>query len=279
MAYQQCLEAAVLADASASRASGPSSTTSSRSSPTARRRASSTARSPRAPSASGSATACGCCPSRTTTRCAPPRRPRWSTSSRRGASSSAPDARPPASSSRRSASIPTRRAPMWEEALEVVVGAWTEDEFDWRGEALPTSRARARRSRSRCSSPTRRSGSRRRAPTSHELVGRKGLGLLSFTIGVPPEDLARRIALYRRGLAGPSRSGSFVNDRAATFTMVHCAETTARGRRRTRATPSPGTRRRRPADPDPRPLAAGARADLRDLRLHEGDRRHGRPAS
>jgi alkanesulfonate monooxygenase SsuD/methylene tetrahydromethanopterin reductase-like flavin-dependent oxidoreductase (luciferase family) len=53
-----------------------------------------------------------------------------------------------------------------------------------------------------------------------------GLGLLSFTIGVPPEDLAQRIALYRRGIAAAEPIGHFVNDRAATFTMVHCADST-----------------------------------------------------
>src|SRR5262249_5721578 len=34
------------------------------------------------------------------------------------------------------------------------------------------------------------------SPQSHGLAGRKGLGLLSFTIGVPPEELAGRIQLY-----------------------------------------------------------------------------------
>jgi alkanesulfonate monooxygenase SsuD/methylene tetrahydromethanopterin reductase-like flavin-dependent oxidoreductase (luciferase family) len=61
---------------------------------------------------------------------------------------------------------------------------------------------------------------------SHERIGRLGLGLLSFTIGVPPEELAQRIALYRRGLTEARPIGRFVNARAATFTMVHVADTT-----------------------------------------------------
>jgi alkanesulfonate monooxygenase SsuD/methylene tetrahydromethanopterin reductase-like flavin-dependent oxidoreductase (luciferase family) len=65
---------------------------------------------------------------------------------------------------------------------------------------------------------------------SHELAGRKGLGLLSFTIGVPPAELAERIAIYRRALAHARPAGKFVNARAATFTMVHCAETNAEAR-------------------------------------------------
>ena len=66
---------------------------------------------------------------------------------------------------------------------------------------------------------------RETSPDSHGLAGRKGLGLLSFTIGVPPEELAGRIQLYRDGLAEAKPVGQFVNPRAATFTMVHCAET------------------------------------------------------
>jgi alkanesulfonate monooxygenase SsuD/methylene tetrahydromethanopterin reductase-like flavin-dependent oxidoreductase (luciferase family) len=65
------------------------------------------------------------------------------------------------------------------------------------------------------------------SPESHELAGSRGLGLLSFTVGVPPEELAGRLALYRKGLAVAKPIGKFVNERAATFTMVHCAETTA----------------------------------------------------
>src|SRR5438093_242372 len=52
-----------------------------------------------------------------------------------------------------------------------------------------------------------------------------------YTIGVPPEELAGRIALYRNGLKEARPAGKFVNDRAATFTMVHCAETDAEARR------------------------------------------------
>jgi alkanesulfonate monooxygenase SsuD/methylene tetrahydromethanopterin reductase-like flavin-dependent oxidoreductase (luciferase family) len=69
------------------------------------------------------------------------------------------------------------------------------------------------------------------SPASHELAGRKGLGLLSFTIGVPPEELAFRIGLYRTALQEALPAGKFVNAKAATFTMVHCAETNAEARK------------------------------------------------
>jgi alkanesulfonate monooxygenase SsuD/methylene tetrahydromethanopterin reductase-like flavin-dependent oxidoreductase (luciferase family) len=67
-------------------------------------------------------------------------------------------------------------------------------------------------------------------PETHEVAGRKGIGLLSFTLLVDPEELKRRIGIYRDGLARAKPVGKFINDRAATFTMVHCAETNKEAR-------------------------------------------------
>ena len=64
------------------------------------------------------------------------------------------------------------------------------------------------------------------SPDGHREIGRHGIGLCSFTVGVPPEDLVERIAMYHEGLNECEKPvGKFVNDRAATFTMVHCADT------------------------------------------------------
>ena len=57
------------------------------------------------------------------------------------------------------------------------------------------------------------------------IAGEFGLGLLSFTIGVPPEELGERIKLFRDAQTRANPIGKFVNERAATFTMVHCADT------------------------------------------------------
>jgi hypothetical protein len=57
-------------------------------------------------------------------------------------------------------------------------------------------------------------------------VGKRGMGVCSFTMGIPPEDLAERVDAYRRGIADCTEPvGKFVNDRVATFTMVHVAAT------------------------------------------------------
>ena len=58
------------------------------------------------------------------------------------------------------------------------------------------------------------------------MMGQLGLGLLSFSVGTPPEELARRVSIYREGLAQCTAPiGSTVNARAACFTMVNCAHT------------------------------------------------------
>lgn len=115
---------------------------------------------------------------------------------------------------------------MWEEALEVIVQAWTKDVLEWEGQhfTIPP--------REVVPKPFQRphpplwgaTGS----PDGHEMMGRLGLGLLSFTLAVPIEDLVERLASYRRGIEQARPVGEFVNDRAGTFTMVHCADTTAK---------------------------------------------------
>ena len=110
------------------------------------------------------------------------------------------------------------------------------------GRAATSRCRRAACTRSRSSSRIRRSGWRRPARRATRSPAGKGLGLLSFTIGVPPEELAARIAaLPRRARRRRSRSGKFVNSRAATFTMVHCAETNAEAQRERRRVGACGT--------------------------------------
>jgi alkanesulfonate monooxygenase SsuD/methylene tetrahydromethanopterin reductase-like flavin-dependent oxidoreductase (luciferase family) len=118
---------------------------------------------------------------------------------------------------------------LWEEGLEMVVGAWTEDVFTWKGNHFDFPPRRVIPKPLQKPHPPLWVATT--SPESHEIAGRRGLGLLSFTIGVSPEDLGERIALYRQGLAEANPIGKFVNGKAATFTMVHCAETSAEARR------------------------------------------------
>ncbi|HXZ88611.1 MAG TPA: LLM class flavin-dependent oxidoreductase [Candidatus Binataceae bacterium] len=65
---------------------------------------------------------------------------------------------------------------------------------------------------------------------THDLAGRLGLGLLSFTLLVTPEKLGQRVARYREALKQAKPYGAFVNNKAAAFSMVHCAPTDKQAR-------------------------------------------------
>jgi alkanesulfonate monooxygenase SsuD/methylene tetrahydromethanopterin reductase-like flavin-dependent oxidoreductase (luciferase family) len=119
---------------------------------------------------------------------------------------------------------PNETRPMWEEALEVVVGCWTEEEFSFKGDyfELPP-RGVVPRPLQQPHPPLWGATS---SSDSHEIVGRKGIGLLSFSTGQPPEALVNRFSRYRDGLAQAQPVGKFVNERIGTFAQVHCADTT-----------------------------------------------------
>ncbi len=124
---------------------------------------------------------------------------------------------------------PNDKQPLWEEALRIVVGAWTEEEFSWEGQRFRIPR------RNIIPKPLQKPHPpiwcATTSPESHELCGQQGLGLLSFTLIVDPEELARRIGLYRKGLEVAKPIGKFVNPRVGTFTITHCAETNALARK------------------------------------------------
>ncbi len=114
---------------------------------------------------------------------------------------------------------------MWSEALEHIVGAWTEDEYQAQGKHWRMGAPR-RVLPKPLQKPHPPLWGATSSPDGHREIGRRGMGLCSFTVGVPPEDLIDRIKLYREGLAECTQPvGKFKNERAATFTMVHCAPT------------------------------------------------------
>ena len=120
---------------------------------------------------------------------------------------------------------PHQTRAMWNEALDHIVAAWTNDVYKADGEFW-TMGAPRRVQPKPLQQPHPPLWGATSSPDGHREIGRRGLGLCSFTVGVPPEELAGRIALYREGLAECTNpAGKYVNDRAATFTMAHCAPT------------------------------------------------------
>jgi alkanesulfonate monooxygenase SsuD/methylene tetrahydromethanopterin reductase-like flavin-dependent oxidoreductase (luciferase family) len=111
----------------------------------------------------------------------------------------------------------------WREALDHIVGAWTNDVHSFDGEywQMPPRRVLPKP----LQKPHPPIWGATSSPPGHKEIGKAGIGLCSFTVGVPPEELAERFALYREGLAECVKpAGKFINDQAATFTMVHCAD-------------------------------------------------------
>jgi len=65
---------------------------------------------------------------------------------------------------------------------------------------------------------------------SHEIAGRMGLGLLTLVVATPPDEVAKRIALYDNAVARAEPIGPVVNNKKSVFYMAHCAKTDAQAR-------------------------------------------------
>jgi alkanesulfonate monooxygenase SsuD/methylene tetrahydromethanopterin reductase-like flavin-dependent oxidoreductase (luciferase family) len=124
---------------------------------------------------------------------------------------------------------PSDTRQMWQEAVGHVVGCWTNDEYEFEGKnwSMPKRRVLPKPLQKPHPPLWGATGS----PETHRLVGQMGLGLLSFSVGTPPEELKRRIDIYREGIAECTDPvGKFVNNQAASFTMVNVAKTNEEAR-------------------------------------------------
>jgi len=131
---------------------------------------------------------------------------------------------------------PEETRPRWEEALRLLVNIWTSKEgtFSWKGKYFDIPE------RSIVPLPVQKPHPPLWLACSneetHKIAGRMGLGLLTLVVMVGPEEVARRINLYRDALKEVKPVGSFVNNRTAVFYMVHCADTDKEARENAEAT-------------------------------------------
>jgi alkanesulfonate monooxygenase SsuD/methylene tetrahydromethanopterin reductase-like flavin-dependent oxidoreductase (luciferase family) len=124
---------------------------------------------------------------------------------------------------------PTETRAMWDEALRHIVGCWTHDEYAFEGKywSMPKRRVLPKP----LQDPHPPIFGATSSVEGHYEIGSRGIGLCSFTVGQPPEELVPRIESYRKGQRDCAKPvGAFRNETAATFTMVHCAETNAKAR-------------------------------------------------
>ena len=112
---------------------------------------------------------------------------------------------------------------MWQEAIEHVVGCWTNDEYEFHGKHWQMPRRRVH------PKPVQKPHPPIFGATSsddgHRQVGQLGLGLCSFAVGVSPDEVRQKIDIYREAVRGCEEPiGAYVHDEAATFTMTLCAD-------------------------------------------------------
>lgn len=118
---------------------------------------------------------------------------------------------------------------MWQEAITHVHGAWTNDEYEFEGKHWSMPRRRVQPKPRQDPHPPVYGATT--SDEGHEQMGRLGLGLCSFAVGLPPEEVKRKIDIYRAAIAQcDAPLTSFVNERAATFTMAICSPGEAEAR-------------------------------------------------
>jgi alkanesulfonate monooxygenase SsuD/methylene tetrahydromethanopterin reductase-like flavin-dependent oxidoreductase (luciferase family) len=122
---------------------------------------------------------------------------------------------------------PHQTREMWREAIGHVVGCWTNDEYEFHGEHWEMPRRRV------LPKPLQKPHPPLWGATSsddgHREVGSLGLGLCSFAVGVPPEEVKRKVDIYREAVARCTEPiGAYVHEDAATFTMTICDDDRAR---------------------------------------------------
>jgi alkanesulfonate monooxygenase SsuD/methylene tetrahydromethanopterin reductase-like flavin-dependent oxidoreductase (luciferase family) len=113
----------------------------------------------------------------------------------------------------------------WQEAIGHVVGCWTNERYSFEGEhwSMPERRVQPKP----LQQPHPPLWGATSSEDGHRQMGELGLGLCSFAVGVPPSEVANKIAIYREAITTCTKPiGAFVNDDAATFTMTVCAPTT-----------------------------------------------------
>ena len=118
---------------------------------------------------------------------------------------------------------------MWREAIEHVVDCWTNERTSFQGKhwSLPDRRVQPKP----LQQPHPPIWGATTSDDGHQQVGELGLGLCSFAVGVSPEEVKKKIDIYRASVAQCTQPiGKFVNNRAATFTMAVCAPTEAEAR-------------------------------------------------
>jgi alkanesulfonate monooxygenase SsuD/methylene tetrahydromethanopterin reductase-like flavin-dependent oxidoreductase (luciferase family) len=117
---------------------------------------------------------------------------------------------------------PAQTRAMWQEAIEHVVGCWTHEEYEFSGRfwQMPKRRVQPKP----LQSPHPPIWGATSSEDGHRQVGSLGLGLCSFAVGVPPQEVKAKVDIYREAIGKCATPlAGYVNNNAATFTMALCS--------------------------------------------------------
>jgi alkanesulfonate monooxygenase SsuD/methylene tetrahydromethanopterin reductase-like flavin-dependent oxidoreductase (luciferase family) len=125
---------------------------------------------------------------------------------------------------------PAETRAMWDESLRLILKAWTEPVVEHHGKFFDQPpRTMVPKPLQTPHPPLWMSCT---SSESHDVAGKLGVGLLSFTLALSIDEVASRIAKYRETIKTAEPIGHYVNEQVAVFTMTHCAPTTALARER-----------------------------------------------
>jgi alkanesulfonate monooxygenase SsuD/methylene tetrahydromethanopterin reductase-like flavin-dependent oxidoreductase (luciferase family) len=128
---------------------------------------------------------------------------------------------------------PSQTRGMWEESLRLIIQAWTSPVVEHHGTYFDQPpRTMVPKPLQQPHPPLWMSCT---SAESHDIAGKLGLGLLSFTLALSIDEVGRRITRYRDTIKTATPIGQSVNEQVAVFAMAHCAPTTALARERAEA--------------------------------------------
>jgi alkanesulfonate monooxygenase SsuD/methylene tetrahydromethanopterin reductase-like flavin-dependent oxidoreductase (luciferase family) len=113
----------------------------------------------------------------------------------------------------------------WKEAIEIVVGMWENEYFEYHSPSFDFPRRMV--TPKPVQDPHPPAWMAATSQGSSAVAGKMGLGLLSFAIMQPLQKMAEHIRDYREAAKNPRPLTRIANNRVAAYTLVHCADSFA----------------------------------------------------
>jgi alkanesulfonate monooxygenase SsuD/methylene tetrahydromethanopterin reductase-like flavin-dependent oxidoreductase (luciferase family) len=110
----------------------------------------------------------------------------------------------------------------WNEGMDIVVKAWSQDDFSYDGKFYKVPPRRLAPTFPRKPHPELWYAAI--SPASHARAGHKGMGVMSLTVGVTLAQLEKRIKVYREAICEAEPYAGVLNEKFSVFCLAHCAD-------------------------------------------------------